>query len=117
MRLLIVDNDEQESAAFAHLVKALGHEVVCTWSGRDALVHLASGRFNLLWVDDYVADMYVGEFIDGASRSPNRLQIVLLRGLEMRPITECKSLGQCQVIDKTQVSHLLQTLSHITIVQ
>ena len=32
-------------------------------------------------------------------------------------ITECKSLGQCQVIDKTQVSHLLQTLSHIKSVQ
>jgi CheY-like chemotaxis protein len=117
MRLLIVDNDEQESAAFAHLVKALGHEVVCTWSGRDALVHLASGRFNLLWVDDYVADMYVGEFIERVLRLPKHPQIVIMTGRKMQPIKYRKSLGQCQVIDKTQVSHLLQTLSHIKIVQ
>jgi two-component system cell cycle response regulator CpdR len=109
-RLLILDNDERESAALGQLANTLGYEVDCTWSGREALAHLASDRFDFLWVDHYVADMYVGELLESALQLPKRPQIVLMKGPRARPIKYRKMLGQCQVIDKAQIDRLLQTL-------
>lgn len=110
-RLLILDSDDRQSAALGEFVKALGHEVISTWSGREALAHLASGRFDFLWVDQHVADMYVGELLESALQLPNRLRIVVMKGPKARHIKYRKSLGQCEAIDKTEINRLLQTLS------
>ena len=85
-RVLIVNNDERESAAFAELIESLGHVVISTWSGREALAYLAADRFDFLWVDHQVADMYVGEFIECVFRLPNRPEIVVMKNSKLQPI-------------------------------
>ena len=46
-----------------------------TWSGIEALRFLRSSNFNALFVDDYIADMHVGEFLKRASLLLSRSQI------------------------------------------
>jgi CheY-like chemotaxis protein len=74
-RLLIVDGNEQESSELVHLFEALGQEASATWSGRDALDDLASKRFDLLLVGHFVADMYVGDFIERVLRMADRPRV------------------------------------------
>lgn len=112
-RVLIVNNDERESAAFAELIESLGHVVISTWSGREALAYLAADRFDFLWVDQHVADMYVGEFIECVLCLPNRSEIVVMKNSKLRRIKYSKSLGQCRTIEREQVNRLLQTLTGV----
>lgn len=80
-RLLIVDNNEEESVALTELAISVGHEALSSWSGQDALKFLASNQFDLLLVDEFVADMYVGEFIEQVLRlsSPPRIGLMGVR--------------------------------------
>ena len=67
-RVLIVDNHDDELTAFDELWREAGFETVTTWSAIEALGFLRSSTFNVLVVDDYVADMHVGEFLKRASQ-------------------------------------------------
>jgi CheY-like chemotaxis protein len=109
-RFLIVDNNEQESGALVQLFESLGHEASATWSGRDAL-ELASDRFDLLLVDQHVADMYVGGLIERVLRLPNHPRVVIMKdGGNCKPIKYDKSLGECQFFDKGQSDLMYQIL-------
>jgi CheY-like chemotaxis protein len=109
-RFLVVDNNEQESRALVQVLESLGHKASATWSGKDALDYLASDRFDLLLVDEYVADMYVGEFIKRVHRLPNHPRVaVLKRDKRFRSIKCDKSLEECQFFDK-ELDQLYQTL-------
>jgi len=110
-RLLIVDNDERESGKLVHLFEALGQEASATWSGRDALDHLASQRFDLLLVDQFVADMYVGDLIERAIRLPNCPHVAIMKtGGKSKTIRYDKSLGECRVFEKGQSDQMPQAL-------
>lgn len=110
-RLLIVDNNEQESRTLVQLLESLGQEASATWSGRDALGYLATDRFDLLLVDQHVADMYVGEFIERALRLPNHPRVAIMKGSgKCKPIKYDKSLGECKFLDKGQSDQMYQTL-------
>jgi hypothetical protein len=89
----------------------LGHEACATWSGRDALNFLGSDRFDLLLVDQYVADMYVGSFIERVLRLPNHPRLAILKRTgKVKPIKCDKSLGECEVLEKAQPDQMYQTL-------
>ena len=102
-RFLIVDNDEQESNVLVHLFKSLGQEASATWSGRNALDYLASNQLDILMVDQYVADMYVGDLIERVFRLPNHPRVVIMRsGGKCKPIKYDKSPGGCRFFEKGQ---------------
>jgi CheY-like chemotaxis protein len=102
-RFLILNNNERESDALVQMFKSLGHEAASTWSGRDALDYLRSARFDLLLVDQYVADMYVGEFIKRVLQLPNHPRIAITKGSrKLKPIKLHKLLGEFQFFDKEQ---------------
>lgn len=110
-RFLIVDNSEQESAALVQLFESSGHEASATWSGRDALDYLESHRFDALLVDQYVADMYVGELIERVLTLPNHPRVVIMKGSgKCKPIKYNKSLGGCRFLDKGQPDRMYHTL-------
>ena len=110
-RLLIVDGNEQESSELVHLFEALGQEASATWSGRHALDHLASQRFDLLLVDQFVADMYVGDLIERVLRMPNRPRVAIMKSGEKRKSIEYdKSLGECRFFEKGQSDQMPQML-------
>jgi len=109
-RLLIVDNNEQESGTFGELAQVLGYSVTCTWSGREALAYLAASRFDLLLLDQYVADMYVGDFMERVLRLPDRPRIVVMKTSNWKPIKYAKSLGPCELVEKAHVNSIVETL-------
>jgi CheY-like chemotaxis protein len=110
-RFLIVDNNEQECGAFVQLFESFGHEVSATWSGRDALEYLQSARFDLVLVVPYVADMYVGKFLERVLELPNHPRVAIMKGSrKLEPIKYDKSLGEFQVFDKGQPDQMCQVL-------
>ena len=110
-RFLIVDNNEQESGGLVRLLLSLGQEASATWSARDALDYLALGRFDLLLVDQYVADMYAGEFIERVFRLPNHPRVVIMRNRgTFETIEYDKSLGECQFWDKGKLDQMHEAL-------
>jgi DNA-binding NtrC family response regulator len=111
-RFLIVDNNEQESGELVQLLVTLGQEASATWSGRDALDYLALDRFDLLLVDQYVADMYAGEFIEGVLRRPNHPRVVIMKNRgTFEPIEYDKSLGECEFFDKGKLDRMHEALA------
>lgn len=110
-RILIVDDSEQESAELVELLESLGYQVSATWSGRDALNYLASERFDALLVDQYVADIYVGELIERVLALPTHPRVAIMRGTgTCKPIRYNKALAGCHFLDKGQPEGMCQTL-------
>jgi DNA-binding NtrC family response regulator len=110
-RLLIVDGNEQESRELVHLFESLGQEASATWSGRDALGQLVSKRFDFLLVDQLVADMYVGDFIERVLRIANHPRVAVMKsGGKCKSIKYDKSLGECRVFEKGKSDQMPQAL-------
>lgn len=61
-RILIVDNNEEESQTLASILESAGHHLATTWSGLEALELLKSREFDLVLVSSYLPDLYVGDF-------------------------------------------------------
>jgi CheY-like chemotaxis protein len=62
-RVLVVDNDENESARLTETLRRSGFDPVSTWSGLEALELLTSQNFNLLLVSSYLPDLFIGDFL------------------------------------------------------
>ena len=111
-RFLVVHNNERESGAIVSLFESLGQKVSATWSGRDALDCLAADRFDLLLVDEYVADMYVGDLIERVLRMANHPRVAIMKtGGKSKTIRYDKSLGECRVFEKGQSDQMPQALT------
>jgi CheY-like chemotaxis protein len=110
-RTLIVNNNQQESDALVQLFDSFGHEASAMWSGRDALDYLATNRIDLLLVDQFLADMYVGKFIERVLSQPNHPRVTITKGAgNCKSIKYDKSLGECQVFEKEQPDEMYQIL-------
>jgi CheY-like chemotaxis protein len=94
------------------LLLSLGQDASAKWSGRDALDYLASDRFDLLLVDQYVADMYAGEFVERVLRLPNHPRVVIIKNSgTLESIKDDKSLGECQLLDKGKLNRMHEDLA------
>jgi CheY-like chemotaxis protein len=110
-RILIVDNDDHESSALCDFLKRADYETCATWSGVHALKHLESNDFDTVLVDDYVADMYVGEFIQVVCSLPSHPLIVVMQTWQARTdIRWDRSLGACSFVDKHQPTQILEAI-------
>ena len=79
-RILIVDNSDKELGTLRGILGRAGCDTVGTWSGMEALNLLQSKDFDVLLVDEYLADLYVGDFLKRVSRLPIRPRVVVMRG-------------------------------------
>lgn len=109
-RLLVVDSNDQDCAAIAELARSVGYEVLSTWSGREALKFLAADRFDLVLVDPFVADMYVGEFVGLVSRLATRPLIALTSEGQSRAVRRDRTLRKYPVFNKRKPVELVQAL-------
>src|SRR5215469_11832129 len=74
IKILIVDDDEQVLIALERLLEGEGYSTVTAWGGREALALSEKARFDLLLVDEHVADLDFDALRRGlALRQPRRL--------------------------------------------
>jgi DNA-binding response OmpR family regulator len=80
-RVLIVDNDERESAKLGMMLQRAGFDSIATWSGLEALELLKSREYDILLVSSYLPDVYVGDFFERVNQLPVRpCSIVMQEG-------------------------------------
>ncbi|MGD0957718.1 MAG: response regulator [Candidatus Acidiferrales bacterium] len=112
-RVLIIHNDLREASALQCLVeKGRGFSALSTWSGLEALDLLKTDQFDVLLIDSYVPDLYVGELIERVSSLPRPPQILVM-GDRPTPahITQCAARGLCCVVDKGRPHTILQAMA------
>jgi CheY-like chemotaxis protein len=71
-RILIVDNNEEESGRLGVMLQRAGYDSIATWSGLEALELLKSGEYDILLMSSYLPDVYVGDFFERLNRLPVR---------------------------------------------
>ena len=80
-RILIVDNNEEESGRLGVMLQRAGYDSIATWSGLEALELLKSGEYDILLMSSYLPDVYVGDFFERLNRFPVRpCSIVMQEG-------------------------------------
>jgi CheY-like chemotaxis protein len=80
-RILIVDNNEEESGRLGVMLQRAGYDSIATWSGIEALELLKSEAYDILLVSSYLPDVYVEDFLERLSRLPVRpCSIVMQEG-------------------------------------
>jgi DNA-binding response OmpR family regulator len=80
-RVLIVDNNEEESGRLGVILQRAGYDSIATWSGLAALELMKSEEYDILLVSSYLPDVYVGDFFERLSRLPVRpCSIVMQEG-------------------------------------
>lgn len=67
-KLLIVECDDHTNGRFQEIFAARGFDTCGTWSGHEALKVLELAEFNIVLVDNYLPDLYVGDFLERLSR-------------------------------------------------
>ena len=78
-RVLIVDNDEEESRKLEGMLQQEGYDSSTTWSGLEALDLLQSRRYDVLLVSTYLPDLYVGDFCERLRRLPTQPCTILMQ--------------------------------------
>jgi CheY-like chemotaxis protein len=78
-RVLIVDNNEQESGRLGVILQRAGFDSIATWSGIEALKLLKSGEYDIMLVSSYLPDVYVGDFFERVNRLPVRPCSIVMR--------------------------------------
>ena len=78
-RVLIVDNNEEEARVFVSMLERAGYEPKITWSGLEALELLRSDEFAIVLIGNYLADVYVGEFLERLKALPKQPRSIVIR--------------------------------------
>ena len=108
-RVLIVDNNEHVLEHLAADLAAAGYDAETTWSGREALGRLQSGGFGFLILDEYLPDLYVGDFLSQLSQFASPPHVVLMRADPKKAI-KFPHPRKMAVVDKSHTDQLLQEL-------
>jgi len=111
--ILIVDNDEKILVTFQRLLENEGFNTVSTWSGREALSLLRSGRFDVLLVDDYLPDLHAHDFLERVGRLPIQPWVVVMQSATPtnRDVHYYASLGAVSVVRKHQPVEVCNAVS------
>jgi hypothetical protein len=78
-RVLVVDNNDEESQVLASLLDDAGYRSTTTWSGLEALELLESQEFDIVLVSSYLPDIYVGDFFERFHRLPVRPCVIVMQ--------------------------------------
>lgn len=113
-KALILENSHQTLRSLQAMLEEAGFEAFGTWSGHEALELLKSGTFDVLLVDDYLPDLYVGDFLERVGRLPVQPWIVVMHGSKPKPgkLRHYEALGACVVVDKHNAAKVRQAVSY-----
>ena len=78
-RVLVVDNNDEESQVLASMLEHAGYRPTTTWSGLEALKLLKSREFNMVLVSSYLPDLYVGDFFERFNRLPVQPCLIVMQ--------------------------------------
>ena len=78
-RVLVVNNNDEESQVLASLLDGAGYRSTTTWSGLEALELLESQEFDIVLVSSYLPDLYVGDFFERFHRLPVRPCVIVMQ--------------------------------------
>jgi len=112
-RALIVDNNEAVLDALDKLLRGQGFDTRTTWSGREALALMQSYPFDVLLVDDYLADLHVAEFLKRVRRQVRPPAVVVMQAAKPAPadLRHYGSLGARAVVDKRDPEQIRRALA------
>ena len=100
-RVLIVDNNEEESKRLGAILQRAGYDSMATWSGLEALELMKAEEYDILLVSSYLPDVYVGDFFERLKRLPVRpCSIVMQEGC-----TPAATLREVQNVVGEEESH------------
>jgi len=113
-KALILENSQQILRSLQEILEEAGFEAFGTWSGNEALTLLMSGTFDVLLVDDYLPDLYVGEFLERVGHLPVQPWIVVMQGSKPKgsKLRHYEALGACAVVDKRDPAKVRQAVSY-----
>jgi CheY-like chemotaxis protein len=78
IRVLIVDDDEGVLIELEHMLESEGYRTATAWSGREALALAENAQFDLLLIDEHLADMDAGALLDQLrERHPDAARFVM----------------------------------------
>jgi CheY-like chemotaxis protein len=78
-RVLVVDNNDEESRVLASMLEDAGYRPTTTWSGLEALELLKSREFDIVLVSSYLPDLYVGDFFERFNRLPVQPCVIVMQ--------------------------------------
>jgi CheY-like chemotaxis protein len=107
--VLIVDNNEDVLARLGNELTKVGYDITTTWSGVEALGLLSSRAFDSLLLDDYLPDLYIGDFLGQIAALSVPPRIILM---QTKPLREVRTLGSCtlMVVDKLRTTQIIRAL-------
>ena len=109
-RVLVVDNDEDVLSCLGKGLSEAGYETTTTWSGVEALSLLEAGPFDSLLVDDYLPDLYIGEFLQKVSALHVHPKIFVMH-LTNPPAFRMDGSPPFRCVRKGNLSKILQALA------
>lgn len=68
IKILIVDDDEAVLIALERILEGEGYRTVTAWSGREALQLADNSQFDLMLVDEHLADVEITTLCDELDR-------------------------------------------------
>jgi CheY-like chemotaxis protein len=112
-RVLIVDNNDCFINALDRLLRGDGFDTRTTWSGYDALALMQSHPFDVLLVDEYIADLHVSEFLKRVKWQGRQPTVVVMKTGRPAPadLRLYGSLGARAVVDKRDHEQIRLALS------
>src|SRR5262249_53707130 len=111
--VLVVHNNENVHVTLERLFGNAGFTTRATWSGHEALSLIQSRRFDALLIDDYLADIHAGEFLERVKRMAVKTPIILLQD---HPPTRADvrrygSLGVFAVVDRDDTQRVREMVA------
>lgn len=79
IRILIVDDDEDVLIALERLLESEGYNTATAWSGKEALDLSRKSRFDLLLVDEHLADVDAAALLEALHHhQPHAFRFLML---------------------------------------
>lgn len=111
LQILVIENNDEVRADLSEELEGLGHQPVATWSGIEGLRLLKSRRFSIVLVDDYLPDMYIGEFLETASHLPIRPKIWVMKASDAKEAGDTCNFesGSFPVVSKKDILRIFRS--------
>jgi|GEM_PF-167739 len=107
-RVLVVDDDERVLIALEALLETEGYDTTTAWSGREALRLLRSGGFDLVLLDDFLADVTSEEILRQLMKASARIPVLVMQtaGLSDDAAARYARLGAHYFVSKGQLQQV-----------
>jgi len=100
VRILLAEDDESMRVYLARALERSGYEVVAVGTGREAVPHIESHRFDLLLTDIVMPEMDGIELAQHAASVAPDMRIMFITGFAAVTLKAGKAVPQAKVLSK-----------------